>query len=48
VDNVAVKAIEVLYQRSLKQLSGQLRYLVERRLWLQVLIGKLSGRGVPV
>jgi len=48
VNNAALKAIGVLYPRSLMQLSGQLRHLVERRLWLQVLIGMISGLVVGV
>jgi len=46
--NVALKAIEVLYPRSLMQHSEHLRRLVETRLWLQVLIGMALGLAVGV
>jgi Na+/H+-dicarboxylate symporter len=46
--NIALKAIEVLYPRSLMQSSEQLRRLVETRLWLQVLIGMMLGLVVGV
>jgi len=48
MNNVAVKAIEALYPRSLMHLSEHLGRLVERRLWLQVLIGMAAGLLVGV
>ena len=48
MNDIASKAIEVLYPRSLMQLSEHLRRLVERRLWLQVLIGMAAGLFVGV
>lgn len=47
MNNFALKAIEVLYPRSLMELSGQLHRLVETRLWLQVLIG-MAGLALAV
>ena len=46
--NFALKAIEVLYPRSLMHLSEQLHQLVEKRLWLKVLIGMAAGLVVGV
>ena len=43
MNNLVLRAVEALYPRSLMQLSGHLRRLVERRLWLQVVIGMIAG-----
>ena len=48
MNNIALKAIEVLYPRSMMHLSEHLRRLVERRLWLQVLIGMVAGLAAGV
>ncbi len=48
MNNVALKAVEALYPRSLMHLSEHLVRLVERRLWLQVLIGMALGLTVGV
>ncbi len=40
--------IERLKPRSFRRLAGQLASLVERRLWLQVLIGMVAGLGTGV
>lgn len=37
-----------LHPRSLKQLSGSLSRLIEKRLWLKVLIGMFAGMGVGI
>ncbi len=48
MNSVAVRAIEALHPRSLMHLSEHLHRLVERRLWLQVLIGMIAGLVVGV
>jgi Na+/H+-dicarboxylate symporter len=45
---MAFKAVEGLYPRSLMHLSEHLGRLVERRLWLQVIIGMVAGLTVGV
>ena len=45
---MAFKAVEALYPRSLMHLSEHLGRLVERRLWLQVIIGMVAGLTVGV
>jgi len=48
-DNTLLKsALSALYPRSLKQLSGSLSRLVEKRLWLKVLIAMFVGMLVGI